>query len=142
MLNKRVSHMVSLALFILPFVSSVQADASPSPEGAVVYIISPAHGEAVGENVTVKFGLKGMGISPAGPDKTNTGHHHLLIDVDELPALDKPMGKEVRHFGGGETETTITLPKGKHTLQLILGNHLHIPHDPPVISEKITIHVR
>lgn len=110
-----------------------------SPDGASVYIISPKDGETVGEEFTVKFGLRGMGVAPAGIEKENTGHHHLLVDVETLPALDQPLGKEVMHFGGGQTEATITLPKGKHTLQLILGNHLHIPHNPPVVSDKISI---
>lgn len=113
--------------------------ASTSPEGASVYIISPEDGETVGEEFTVKFGLRGMGIAPAGIEKENTGHHHLLVDAATLPALDQPMGKDVMHFGGGQTEATITLPKGQHTLQLILGNHLHIPHSPPVVSSKITV---
>ena len=114
---------------------------SPSPQDAHLYIISPQNGETVGETFTVKFGLKGMGVAPAGVDKAKTGHHHLLID-SELPAMDKPMGKEVMHFGGGQTEKTLTLPKGQHTLQLILGNHLHMPHKPAVISKKITVTVK
>ncbi len=116
--------------------------ATPSPEGASVYILSPAHGETVPTRFTVKFGLKGMGVAPAGIDRKNTGHHHLLIDADELPPSGKPMGSDVKHFGGGQTETVLELPPGTHTLQLILGDHRHIPHDPPVVSEKITIHVR
>jgi len=130
------------AFIILPITSFADKHVSPSAEGAKAYIISPADGEIVGETVTVKFGLSGMGVSPAGLDKENTGHHHLLIDVDSLPEPGKPMGKNVKHFGGGQTQTTITLPKGKHTLQLVMGNYLHIPHDPPVISEKITIYVK
>jgi len=115
---------------------------SPSPEGAKAYIISPADGATVGKSVTVKFGLQGMGVSPAGLDKAKTGHHHLIIDGKTMPALDKPLGNEVMHFGGGQTEKTIELTPGKHTLQLILGNYLHIPHSPPVISEAITITVK
>lgn len=117
---------------------------TPSPEGAQAYIISPADGAVVSSPLTVKFGLKGMGVAPAGIEKANTGHHHLLIDVDELPALDKPLIADAKHkhFGGGQTETTIELSSGKHTLQLILGDHLHIPHNPPVVSEKITITVK
>ena len=117
---------------------------SPSPEGAQVYIISPADGEVVSSPVMVRFGLKGMGVAPAGIDKPNTGHHHLLIDVPDQPALDKPLPADAqhKHFGGGQTETTIELSPGKHTLQLILGDKNHIPHNPPVISEKITITVK
>jgi len=115
---------------------------SPSPENASVYIISPADGEVVGQTVTVKFGLQGMGVAPAGIAKAKTGHHHLLIDAEKMPALNVPLGKGVMHFGGGQTEKTLQLSPGKHTLQLILGNHLHIPHNPPVVSEKITITVK
>ncbi|HXY95783.1 MAG TPA: DUF4399 domain-containing protein [Steroidobacteraceae bacterium] len=116
---------------------------TPSPPGAEVYIISPKNGAKVKSPVLVQFGLKGMGIAPAGVKFDNTGHHHLLIDSDPpadlgapLPATDKLL-----HFGKGQTETSLTLPPGKHTLQLILGDQSHIPHDPPVISKKITITV-
>ena len=117
---------------------------TPSPEGAEVYIISPADGAVVSSPVTVKFGLKGMGVAPSGVDHANTGHHHLLIDVSELPDLDKPIPSDAQHihFGGGQTETTIDLAPGKHTLQLLLGDKAHIPHNPPVISKKITITVK
>ncbi|TDI74873.1 MAG: DUF4399 domain-containing protein [Betaproteobacteria bacterium] len=112
-----------------------------SPEGAQVYIISPVEGEVVNSPVTVKFGLKGMGVAPAGIDKPNTGHHHLLIDVTDGPALDKPLPVDAnhKHFGGGQTEATVELSPGKHTLQLIMGDRNHIPHDPPVMSKKTTI---
>ena len=117
---------------------------TPAPAGAEVYIISPADGDTVGSPVTVRFGLSGMGVAPAGTDKAKTGHHHLLIDVDGLPDLEKPLISDARHrhFGGGQTEVTVELPPGKHTLQLILGDKVHIPHDPPVISDKITITVK
>ena len=115
---------------------------SSSPEGAKAYIISPQNGDTVGQSFTVKFGLQGMGVAPAGHDKANTGHHHLLVDAKELPDLSKPLGKDVMHFGGGQTEKQLELAPGEHTLQLILGNHLHIPHNPPVVSEKITITVK
>lgn len=117
---------------------------TPSPEGAQVYIISPAHGEVVSSPVMVKFGLRGMGVAPAGIDKPKTGHHHLLIDVADYPALDKPLPADAhhKHFGGGQTETSIELPPGSHTLQLIMGDKSHIPHDPPVVSKQITITVK
>jgi len=132
-----------LLILILPLVSFVQAQSlTPSPEGARAYIISPKHGETVSKNITVKFGLKNMGVAPAGINKEATGHHHLLIDGKDLPAFDKPMGKGVMHFGGGQTEKNIELSEGKHTLQLILGDHHHIPHSPSVVSEKVTIYVK
>ena len=117
---------------------------TPSPEGARVYIISPTPGEVVSSPVTVRFGLKGMGVAPAGVDRAKTGHHHLLIDLADLPALDKPLPADAhhKHFGGGQTEASVELSPGKHTLQLIMGDKNHIPHDPPVISEKITIVVK
>ena len=123
---------------------AVALERSPSPAGAEVYIISPKDGATVKSPVLVQFGLKGMGVAPAGVKFENTGHHHLLIDTDAptdaaapLPATDK-----IVHFGKGQTETTLTtLTPGKHTLQLLLGDQNHIPHNPPVISRKITITV-
>lgn len=117
---------------------------SPSPEGARVYFISPQDGETVQSPVIVRFGLQGMGVAPAGTDRANTGHHHLLIDLAELPATDKPLPADSNHvhFGGGQTETSVELAPGKHTLQLLLGDQSHVPHEPPVVSEKITITVK
>ncbi len=115
----------------------------PAPEGASVYIISPSHGEVVQNPITIRLGLKGFGIAPAGVERPNTGHHHLLIDVEKLPPLDSgiPADKNHRHLGGGQTEMTLELPPGKHTLQLLLGDKAHVPHTPPLLSEKITITV-
>ena len=115
----------------------------PSPANAEVYIVSPKDGAKVKSPVTVVFGLKGMGIAPAGIKFDNTGHHHLLID-SELPAdLSQPLAANEKsvHFGKGQTETSLTLPPGKHTLQLVLADLTHTPHDPAVISKKITITV-
>ena len=115
---------------------------STAPENANVYIISPIDGATVAETFTIEFGLQGMDVSPAGIAKQNTGHHHLLVDGEKLPTFDKPMGEEVKHFGGGQTQTEVTLAKGEHTLQLILGDHRHMPHSPVVVSKKITITVK
>jgi hypothetical protein len=117
---------------------------SHAPDNAQVYIISPADGETVPETFEVKFGLMGMGIAPAGIEKPNTGHHHLLVDLQELPdfTVYLPATEHIRHFGGGQTETTLTLPSGKHKLQLLLANYAHVPHEPPIISEPITVTVR
>lgn len=114
---------------------------SSSPEGASVYFITPVEGQQLETPFTLKFGLKGMGVAPAGTDKPDTGHHHLLIDLNELPDLVMPLpaNDHLKHFGKGQTETELTLPPGAHTLQLLLGNHLHIPHQPPLLSEKITV---
>jgi len=116
---------------------------TPAPPEAALYIASPSHGEAVHNPVTVRFGLRGMGVAPAGVASPNTGHHHLLIDVDVLPPFDAPLpaDEHVRHFGAGQTQVTLELAPGKHTLQLVLGDANHIPHDPPVISPPITITV-
>jgi hypothetical protein len=115
-----------------------------APSGAAVYIISPANGATVGQEVTVRFGLKGMGVAPAGVAKEHTGHHHLLVDVKELPAAGQPIPNDANHihFGGGQTETTLKLKPGTHTLQLELGDQNHVPFDPAVVSKKITIHVK
>ena len=117
---------------------------TPAKPGANLYIISPAHGETVTSPVHVRFGLQGMGVAPAGVDRPGTGHHHLLIDVDKLPPLDRPLPKDARHrhFGGGQTETLLELSPGRHTLQLILGDRNHVPHQPPLVSRKIVIEVK
>ena len=117
---------------------------SESPPGAKVYIISPKDGEVVSKTFTVRFGLVNMGVAPAGVKVPNTGHHHLLFDHENLLDMEKSLAfsENVRHFGGGQTETEITLAPGKHTLRLLLGNYLHIPHKPPVLSERITITVK
>ena len=114
-----------------------------SPKGAKAYIISPKDGKTVGKKFTVRFGLKGMGVAPAGIDKENTGHHHLLVNADKLPPMNLPLqaSKTLIHYGGGQTETVLELPPGKHTLQLVFADFAHIPHNPPVISKKITITV-
>jgi len=114
-----------------------------APAGAKVYIVSPKDGATIKGPVTVVFGLAGMGVAPAGVKMENTGHHHLLIDAS-LPAnlgLPLPATDNIKHFGKGQTETTLTLPPGKHTLQLVLGDHLHVPFLPVVASQKITITV-
>jgi hypothetical protein len=116
---------------------------TPSPAGAEVYIISPKNGATVKSPVRVQFGLKGMGIAPAGVKFDNTGHHHLVIDGDPPADLGAPLpsSDKLVHFGKGQTETSLTLPPGKHTLQLVLADPNHIPHEPPVISKKITVTV-
>lgn len=116
---------------------------SPSAEGAELYFIEPVAGAEVGSTFVVKFGLRGMGVAPAGIEKDATGHHHLLVDHHGAIVMNFPLpaNDEVRHFGGGQTETTVTLPAGEHRLRLVLGNHLHVPHSPPVMSEEITVTV-
>lgn len=122
----------------------------PSPEGAQVYFIGLEDGATVESPLTVHFGLSGMGVAPAGTDVPNTGHHHLLIN--RAPMGEGPDGEEEwlyglpaddnhRHFGGGQTQVTLDLPPGAHTLQLVLADMNHVPHDPPVFSEVITVTV-
>lgn len=114
-----------------------------APAAAEVYFISPQDGEVVTSPVTVRFGAKGIGVAPAGVEAANTGHHHLIIDA-ELPPLDQPIPKDDkhRHFGGGQTETTLELPSGSHTLQLLMGDRNHVPHDPALRSKRININVK
>jgi hypothetical protein len=114
---------------------------SVAPAGAAVYFIAPADGARVTSPFAVRFGLTGMGVAPAGIQVEHTGHHHLLVDVAELPPDGQPLPNDAQHlhFGKGQTETTLSLPPGAHTLQLILGDHLHLPHQPPVVSQKIRL---
>ncbi len=115
---------------------------SDAPVEARLYFIAPSDGETLPRTFTVRFGLSGMGVAPAGTVAAKTGHHHLVIDSD-LPPMGLPIPNDAKHlhFGGGQTEATITLEPGEHTLQLLLGDHSHIPHDPPVVSERITVKV-
>ena len=115
---------------------------TPSPTNASVYFISPNNEESLNGKVNVKFGLKNFGVAPAGIQIQNTGHHHLIIDA-VLPSLNLPIpaDKNHVHFGKGQTEVEIELTKGEHTLQLLLGDFRHIPHDPPIFSKKITVKV-
>ena len=115
-------------------------DAKPEIE---VYLIEPKDGAAVSNPVRVVFGLRGMGVAPAGVNALNTGHHHLLIDTD-LPRLDQPIPatKNIRHFGGGQTETQLILLPGTHTLQLLMGDYGHMSFMPALVSPKITITVK
>jgi hypothetical protein len=118
---------------------------TPSPAGAKVYIINLKDGDTVTSPFKVQFGLTGMGVAPAGVEKPNTGHHHLIIDTKLTPdELKAPIASDAQHmhFGGGQTEAMITLPPGKHTLQLVLGDWSHIPHAPPVMSTPITVTVK
>ncbi len=124
--------------------ATTKAARVPAPSDAYVYIGWPNDGEVIhSRRFKVWFGTRNFGVAPAGVTKPNTGHHHLLIDTD-LPPLDEPIpnDKNHLHFGAGQTEAYIELPPGTHTLQLIMGDADHVPHDPPLISKKITIHVQ
>lgn len=122
-----------------------QIQRTKAPKGAKVYIVSPADGAVVSSPVKVIFGLDGMGVAPAGIKFDKTGHHHILVDIDAKSvnmSLPIPVSDHHVHFGGGQTQTTLTLTPGKHSLQLLLGDELHVPHDPVIESEKITITVK
>ncbi|MGX0875439.1 hypothetical protein ACSSV4_000111 [Roseovarius sp. MBR-154] len=145
---KRVYTLIFAGLISLA--GPVFAGDTPAPEGAVVYFVNLSDGATVGAPVTVVFGLKGMGVAPAGTEKENTGHHHVL--VNRPPLGEGPGGAEELntslpadenhiHFGGGQTQVSLDLAPGQHTLQLVVGDMNHVPHNPPVVSEVITITV-
>ena len=131
-------------LFAVSSPALAEAPRAKAMEDARVYIVEPADGATVSQTFTVKFGISGMNVAPAGTDAPNTGHHHLLIDQDTLPAMDKviPATDKIIHYGGGQTETELTLEPVQHTLQLLLGDKGHVPFDPPLLSDKITITVK
>ena len=132
--------LIAIAILTSAWSQDESGSVLPFPEGAEAYFIILKNGDKVKSPVTVHFGLRGMGVAPAGVERDNTGHHHLLIDEPEIDlGLPLPSTDQVRHFGGGQTEVVLELEPGLHTLQILLGNHAHIPHDPPVMSEKITI---
>jgi hypothetical protein len=140
---------IRIAILFTAFFICAVANASGENEpsinpGTKVYFLSPTDGETVTNPVVVRFGLSGMGVAPAGVAKDNTGHHHLLIDLETLPDMTKPIpsDKNHRHFGGGQTEVVLELAPGEHRLQLLLGDYAHTPHNPPVVSEQIKILVK
>jgi hypothetical protein len=133
------------ALAAVALAATAMAQQTKAPAGAEVYFITPKNGDTVAGTFRVVFGLKGMGVAPAGVERENTGHHHLIINTTLSPAALKeslPADAKHVHFGGGQTEASVTLPPGTHTLQLVLGDQNHIPHAPPVMSEVITVTVK
>ena len=141
---KKIIIALTIALMGTAMSTFAEGLISESAPGAAAYIITPTNGQTVDQTFKVVFGLSNMGVAPAGTSKKNTGHHHILIDTTTLPDLTKPLPATdtIKHFGGGQTETTLTLAPGEHTLQLLLGNYAHVPHSKPVLSEKITIIVK
>ncbi|MGH8042931.1 MAG: DUF4399 domain-containing protein [Rudaea sp.] len=139
----------ALALFSVAALASDAAQPTTlmrpkAPHGAKVFIVSPKNGATVGQDVHVVFGVRGIKVAPARDTAPNTGHHHLLIDVKELPALDAPIPADAnhKHYGKGQTEDSIHLTPGNHTLQLDFADYAHMQFDPPLVSRKITIHVK
>jgi len=158
-MNSLFSRAAVAGLLVGASVFASAADALKSqepPKDAKVVIVSPADGATVDKTFTVKFGIEGMALKPAGDQTPHTGHHHLLVDVDKEPVADMPLptslmpennaplpaGPQVLHFGKAQTEATITLTPGKHTLQLVLGDKYHVPFKPSVESKKITVEVK
>jgi hypothetical protein len=158
-MNSLFSRAAVAGLLMGASVFASAADALKSqepPKDAKVVIVSPADGATVDKTFTVKFGIKGMALKPAGDQTPHSGHHHLLVDVDKEPVADMPLptslmpennvplpaGPQVLHFGKAQTEATITLTPGKHTLQLVLGDKYHVPFKPSVESKKITVEVK
>lgn len=142
--------LTTIAVAALMISGNALAGETPAPEGAKVYFVNLKDGDKVKGPVKVIFGLSGMGVAPAGIEQDSTGHHHLFInrapfgkgsDGTQEAANNIPADDNHKHFGGGQTETMLELPAGTHTLQLVLGDHDHIPHNPPVVSEVISITV-
>jgi Domain of unknown function (DUF4399) len=140
MIGRRV--LIAIAAAATVSCALAQVPKTASPAGARVYFIEPKNGATIKGPVKVVMGLAGMGIAPAGTDAPDTGHHHIVIDDDQV-GMDMPLPADDkhRHFGKGQTEATFDLAPGTHTLQLVLGDRNHIPHNPPVVSDKITITV-
>ena len=145
-----MKHFVLGAALALSTVLPASANETPAPDDAMLYIVNLEDGATVQSPVTVVFGLSGMGVAPAGVEKESTGHHHIYLNRppfgeaegdDEIAQNGVPSDENHMHFGGGQTEATLDLPPGNHTLQLVLGDHFHVPHDPPVVSDVITITV-
>ncbi len=146
MIRRDIFTSIAATVFAIsaPFaVLAEEAAGTPSPAGAKVFIIEPADGATVSSPVAVKFGIEGMDVAPAGTEKANSGHHHLIVDgtvADMKAAI--PADDTHKHFGKGQTETAVELKPGEHTLQLVLGDHNHVPHNPPVVSPTIKITVK
>ena len=139
---KHFSLTLAVALALCGTAAAEELTRTPSLPGARVYVVSPPDGSTVPRTFTVRFGLSGMGVAPAGVASPGTGHHHLVLDAD-LPDLSQPLPTDAHHihFGKGQTETVLELEPGTHTLQLVLGDANHVPHDPPLVSPAITVHV-
>ena len=144
-MKRHVGFIAALGLSIL-MGNTATAETAHWPEGAKVFFVEPKNGAEISGPVKVVMGVQGIEIAPAGTDKPNTGHHHILIDTDaptgEKALAPLPTDDNIKHFGKGQTETTLTLAPGKHTLQLVVGDGTHIPYNPALVSEKITVTVQ
>jgi Domain of unknown function (DUF4399) len=140
----RIIRLVVLAASLAFAPSLAQAQGKPAPKEALLYFIWPQSGAVIKGAFWCRFGLRGMGVTHAGDDFPNSGHHHLLIDVNEPLNVNEPIPQDKNHlhFGAGQTEARLELPSGKHTLQLVLGDAKHYPFNPPLVSEKITVTIK
>ena len=140
----KIARLAALCLVLACVSSAAFAQGKPAPKDALLYFVWPQNGTVIKGGFWCRFGLRNMGVTHAGHDSPNSGHHHLLIDVKEPldPNQPIPQDKAHLHFGAGQTEARIELPPGKHTLQLVLGDAGHYPFSPPVVSEKITVTIR
>lgn len=140
----KIVRQATVAALLIAWSSIAYAQGTPAPKDAMLYFIWPQSGATIKGAFWCRFGLRNMGVTHAGDSFQNSGHHHLLIDVnDPLDANEPiPQDKAHLHFGAGQTEARIELPPGKHTLQLVLGDSKHYPFNPPVVSRKITVTVK
>jgi len=140
----RIVRLVLLAAALAALSCAAYAQGTPAPKDALVYFIWPQNGAVIKGGFWCRFGLRNMGVTHAGDTYKNSGHHHLLVDVNEPLNVNEPIPQDKNHlhFGAGQTEARIELPPGKHTLQLVLGDAKHYPFDPPVVSQKITVTIR
>lgn len=140
----KITRLIALSAVLICPTSAAHAQGKPAPKDALLYFVWPQNGATIKGGFWCRFGLRNMGVTHAGDDFQNTGHHHLLIDVSE--ALDPnepiPQDKSHLHFGSGQTETRIELAPGKHTLQLVLGDAKHYPFSPPIVSDKISVRIK
>lgn len=141
---KKTFILAIMFLIATPYLSFAESKHKHDADKPHVYFIEPKDGDIISGPIYVKMGAMGIDIVPAGTDKENSGHHHLLIDVKKYSDFSSPVPKDAnhKHFGKGQLETTLNLAPGKHTLQLLVGDKAHVPHSPPVMSEKITITVK
>jgi hypothetical protein len=140
----KIARLALLSVALVLFSSSADAQGKPAPKDAVLYFVWPQNGTTIKGAFWCRFGLRNMGVTHAGDSFKNSGHHHLLVDVNETlnPKEPIPSDKSHLHFGAGQTEARLELPPGKHTLQLVLGDADHYPFEPPLVSEKITVRIR
>ena len=140
----KITRLIALSAALICLSFAAHAQGKPAPKDALLYFVWPQNGTTIKGGFWCRFGLRNMGVTHAGDDFQNTGHHHLLVDVNEPldPNEPIPQDKSHLHFGSGQTEARIELPPGKHTLQLVLGDAKHYPFSPPIVSDKITIRIK